>query len=347
MGKLKRFSCKQQLTIMFAAMVFLFMFFAMLIVFLGAFLLYRLGLVHGNRSVGVILVLFAVISLLVGAALSMVFSRFPLAPLRDLMNAIDRIADGDYSARINLKAPAELKKLSEKFNHMAEEIGSAEMLRSDFINNFSHEFKTPISSIQGFAEMLKLDDLTQEEREEYIQTIIEEASRLTALASNILNLSKIEQQSILTERTRLNVSEQIRQVIALLDKRWSAKDITVAFDCGEHFVVGNKELLKQVWINLADNAIKFSPEHETVEISIRETPAALVISFANKGDEIPAAAQSHIFDKFYQADTSHATQGNGLGLAIVHKIIGLHGGTVKVRRSDLTGTIMDVTLPQK
>ena len=120
MGKLKRFSCKQQLTIMFAAMVFLFMFFAMLIVFLGAFLLYRLGLVHGNRSVGVILVLFAVISLLVGAALSMVFSRFPLAPLRDLMNAIDRIADGDYSERINLKAPAELKKLSEKFNHMEE-----------------------------------------------------------------------------------------------------------------------------------------------------------------------------------------------------------------------------------
>ena len=220
MGKLKRFSCKQQLTIMFAAMVFLFMFFAMLIVFLGAFLLYRLGLVHGNRSVGVILVLFAVISLLVGAALSMVFSRFPLAPLRDLMNAIDRIADGDYSARSNLKAPAELKKLSEKFNHMAEEIGSVEMLRSDFIYNFSHEFKTPISSIQGFAEMLKLDDLTQEEREEYIQTIIEEASRLTALASNILNLSKIEQQSILTERTRVNVSEQIRQVIALLDKRW-------------------------------------------------------------------------------------------------------------------------------
>ena len=189
--------------------------------------------------------------------------------------------------------------------------------------------------------------LRQKIGEEYIQTIIEEASRLTALASNILNLSKIEQQSILTERTRLNVSEQIRQVIALLDKRWSAKDITVAFDCGEHFVVGNKELLKQVWINLADNAIKFSPEHETVEISIRETPAALVISFANKGDEIPAAAQSHIFDKFYQADTSHATQGNGLGLAIVHKIIGLHGGTVKVRRSDLTGTIMDVTLPQK
>lgn len=347
MGKLKRFLCKQQLTIMFAAIVFLFMFFAMLIVFLGAFLLYRLGFVDANRPAGVILILFALISLLVGAALSVAFSRFPLTPLRELVDAVDRIAGGDYSARIDLKGPAELRKLSEKFNHMAEEIGSVEMLRSDFINNFSHEFKTPIASIQGFAEMLKLDDLTREEQAEYIQTIIEESSRLTVLASNILNLSKIEQQSILTERTRFNVSEQIRQVIALLDKKWSAKGITVAFDCGEYFIEGNEKLLKQVWINLIDNAVKFSPEHETVEIGIKETKEALIISFANKGEEIPAAAQLHIFDKFYQADTSHATQGNGLGLAIVHKIIGLHGGTIKVCRSDMTGTIMAVTLPQR
>lgn len=346
MNKVKKLFCKQQLTILFAVIVFLFMLFAMLIVFFGAFLLYRFGIIGGNRSAGTVLVLFAIISLLVGAALSLVFSRFPLAPLRELMDATDRIAEGDYSARIHLKGPAELKKLSEKFNHMAEEIGSVEMLRSDFINNFSHEFKTPIVSIQGFAEMLKLDDLTQDERTEYIETIIEESSRLTELASNILNLSKIEQQSILTERTRFNVSEQIRQVIALLDKKWAAKDITVAFDCKEYFLVGNQELLKQVWINLADNAIKFSPEHETVEISIRETAAALVISFANKGDAIPPAAHSHIFDKFYQADTSHATQGNGLGLAIVSKIVRLHNGTVKVRRSNMDETVFGVEFPK-
>lgn len=347
MGKLKQFFCRQQLTIVFAAIVFLFMFFAMLIVFLGAFLLYRLGFIDGNRPAGVILGLFAIISLLVGAALSVVFSRFPLAPLRELMDAADRIANGDYSARIDLKSPAELKELSEKFNHMAEEIGSVEMLRSDFINNFSHEFKTPIASIQGFAEMLKLDDLTQEERAECIQTIIEESSRLTALASNILNLSKIEQQSILTERTWFNVSEQIRRVVALLDKKWSVKDITVVFDCGEYYIEGNEELLKQVWINLADNAVKFSPERETVEISIRETVETLTVSFANKSDEIPAAAQSHIFDKFYQADTSHATQGNGLGLAIASKIVQLHHGTIDVRRSAANETVFEVELPRK
>lgn len=147
-----------------------------------------------------------------------------------------------------------------KFNHMAEEIGSIEMLRSDFINNFSHEFKTPIASIQGFAEMLQLKYLTEGERTEYIHTIIDEASRLTALATNILNLSKVEQQSILTDQNRFNVTEQLRQVIALLDKKWSDKRISIAFDCGEVFYTGNEELLKQVWINLIDNAIKFSPE---------------------------------------------------------------------------------------
>lgn len=166
--------------------------------------------------------------------------------------------------------------------------------------------------------MLKLDDLTQEERAEYIQTIIEGSSRLTALASNILNLSKIEQQSILTERTWFNISEQIRRVIAFLDKKWSAKDITVAFDCGEHYIEGNEGLLKQVWIDLADNAVNSSPEHETVEISIRKT-----------------------------AETSHATQGNGLGSAIVSKIVQLHHGTIDVRRSAANETVFEVTLPRK
>lgn len=347
MDKGKKPCQRQQLVVMFTMIIFLFMFFAMLLVFLGAFVLYRFGLLHTNRPVGIVLFLFALISLAVGIALAMVFSRFPLAPLRELMEATDRIADGDYTARINLKSPAELKRLSDKFNHMAQEIGSVEMLRSDFINNFSHEFKTPIASIQGFAEMLELDDLTQEERTEYIHTIIEEASRLTALATKILDLSKIEQQSILSDRTYFNVSEQIRLVIALLDKRWSGKGITIAFDCGEYFCTGNEELLKQVWINLIDNAIKFSPENEAIDIAIKDTGRYLTFSFTNKGEPIPLPALTHIFDKFYQADTSHATQGNGLGLAIAQKIVKLHGGAITVPCSDSGGTTFQVVLPKE
>lgn len=345
MDKLRKLFCKQQLPVIFALIIFLFMFFAMLLVFLGAFVLYRFGLISTDRPAGTVLFLFALISLLVGTALSMVFSRFPLAPLRELMDATDRIAGGDYSARIDLKSPAELKRLSDKFNHMAAEIGSVEMLRSDFINNFSHEFKTPIASIHGFAEMLELEDLAAEERTEYIHIIKEEAARLIALSTNILNLSKIEQQTILTGCTRFNVSEQIRQVIALLDKKWTEKGITVAFDCGEFFCTGSEELLKQVWINLIDNAIKFSPERETVDISIQETCDSLIVSFTNKGAPIPEAALAHIFDKFYQADTSHATQGNGLGLSIAKRVMELHGGSLTVSCSD-TGNVFTAALPK-
>lgn len=331
---------------MFAAVVFIFMFCAMMLVFLGAFTLYRFGIIVTERPASIVLILFALVSLLVGTALSAVFSRFPLAPLRELMDATDRIADGDYSARINLKGPEELKRLSDKFNHMAAEIGSVEMLRNDFINNFSHEFKTPIASIQGFAEMLEMSDLSQEEREEYIRIIIDESSRLTSLATNILNLSKIEQQNILTGVSEYNVSEQIRQVIALLDKKWSDKNITVEFDCGEYFLTADEELLKQVWINLVDNAVKFSPENDTIEINIKETEQCLAFTFANHGEQIPESARSHIFDKFYQADTSRATQGNGLGLALAKRITELHGGIIEVF-SDENKTTFKITLPKQ
>lgn len=195
--------------------------------------------------------------------------------------------------------------------------------------------------------MLELECLTEKERTEYIHTIINEASRLTALATNILNLSKVEQQSILTDQNRFNVTEQFRQVIALLDKKWSDKGISIVFDCGEVFYTGNEELLKQVWINLIDNAIKFSPEGEEIDIVIRESEESLAVSFTNKGDPIPAPALAHIFDKFYQADISHATQGNGLGLAIAQKIARLHGGNIAVPCSDTEGTVFEVVLPGK
>ena len=157
----------------------------------------------------------------------------------------------------------------------------------------------------------------------------------------------MEQQSILTDQNRFNVTEQLRQVIALLDKKWSDKGIVIAFDCGEVFYTGNEELLKQVWINLIDNAIKFSPQGEEIDIIIRESGEFLTVSFTNKGEPVPTPALTHIFDKFYQADISHATQGNGLGLAIAQKIVKLHGGNITVPCSDTEGTVFEVVLPRK
>lgn len=346
MSRWKAFWRKKQLALVFTVILFLIMFFSMLFVFLAAFLLRRLGLINADRSACTLLFLFALVSLLMGTVLSALCSRFPLAPMRELMAAADRIADGDYSVRVNLKGPEEVRRLSRKFNHMAAEIGSVEMLRNDFINHFSHEFKTPIVSIQGFAEMLELNDLTPEERTEYIHIIIEESARLTALASNILNLSKIEQQNILTDREVFNVSEQIRQAIALLDQKWTEKDIKIDLECEEHFLNGNQELLKQVWINLMDNAVKFSPEHETVEIRIEKKRDCISVSFTNQGEEIPASALAHIFDKFYQVEASRASAGNGLGLAIVQKIVRLHGGHVEADCSRPHRITFRVELPE-
>ena len=260
------------------------------------------------------------------------------------MAAVDKIADGDYSARIDLKGTEDFKTLSQKFNHMAEEIGSVEMLRSDFVNNFSHEFKTPIVSIRGFAKALKWEDLTTEEREEYLNIIISESERLSDLAANVLYLSKIETQTILTNKATFNVSEQIRLVIALLDQKFSEKHIEIIFDCKEFFIRGNQEMLKQVWINLLDNAIKFSPENGIVTVQIHPVQEQIIFRISDQGSGMSSEIMTHIFDKFYQGDLSHSTSGNGLGLAIVKKIVELHKGTVSVSSSD-RGSTFEVKLP--
>lgn len=334
---------KARLTVLFMGLIFVIILITVLITFMGMVFLHQSGILdtrHPLIPVG----MFALACLLVGMVVAAIISVIPLRPLQKVMDATDKIASGDYSTRIDLGGPDEFRLLGEKFNHMAEELGSVEMLRKDFINNFSHEFKTPIVSIRGFAKMLQHDDLTEEERTEYLDTIISESERLTDLATNVLNLSKIEQQNILTNRNKFNVSEQIRLVIALLEGKWSEKNITFDFDCGERFYTGNEEMMKQVWINLLDNAIKFSPQGGTVTIRISKTVYGLSVTVQDQGVGISNEALPHIFDKFYQEDSSHSTKGNGLGLAIAHRIIKLHGGNLAVKETGKNGTTFEVRL---
>ena len=345
MNKKWRSSLKYfRLTLAFALIVFLIILVTMSLIFFGTIALTKLGLVEAGRFERFPLFAFCLMSIAVGTILAAVFSKAPLKPFRELMDATDRVASGDYSARIDLKGPEELKQLSQKFNHMVTEIGSVEMLRTDFVNNFSHEFKTPIASIRGFAKALKWDDLTEQEREEYLDIIISESERLSALSSNVLYLSKIENQSILTEQQNYNLSEQIRLVIALLDHKFSEKQLGIIFDSQEYFITGNQEMLKQVWINLLDNAIKFSPNGGKIEVAISQADEKTYISVSNEGEPIPPDVQAHIFDRFYQGDKSHATAGNGLGLSIVKKIVDLHGGAVRVC-SDNSIVTFDIALP--
>ncbi len=199
-------------------------------------------------------------------------------------------------------------------------------------------------SIRGFARMLKLDNLSEAERDEYLDIIIEESERLTSLSTNVLNLSKLEQQTILTNKNQINISEQIRRTISMMDSKWPGKQIEYQFDSEDVFAEGNEELLKQVWINLLDNAIKFSPANGRIHIETRQNETELTVRISNQGDPIPPEAAGHIFDKFYQGDTSHTARGNGLGLAIVRRIMELHGGEVSLISSDQEQTIFQVQI---
>ena len=213
---------------------------------------------------------------------------------------------------------------------MAEELENTEMLRGDFINNFSHEFKTPIVSIAGLAKLVNKGDLDEEQRSQYLNTIESESLRLADMATNVLNLKKVENQTILSEITEYNLSEQIRSCVLLLENKWTQKDIGLSLDFDEINIEGNEELLKQIWINLTDNAIKFSPKGGTVTIEIEEDSEYTTVRVKNTGSEISEADRRKIWNKFYQADKSHTTEGNGIGLAIVKRIVDLHGGEVGV-----------------
>lgn len=314
------------------------------IMFAGAVVLMKLGFINFRERERVPFFAFSIACLIVGTVISFSLSKFPLKPLREIISATEKIADGDYSARVHIKGGVDLQQLNDSFNHMAEELASVEMLRTDFVNNFSHEFKTPIVSIRGFAKMLKKGDLSDEEREEYLDIIISESERLSELSMNVLSLSKIEQQTILTDKARFNLSEQIRLIIAMLYEKWDKKHLDIDFDCEEIYCIGNKEMLGQVWINLIDNAIKFSPEYSTISFNIRQADGCTRVSVFNQGEPITDEQARHIFDKFYQADTSHTKKGNGLGLAIAKSIVELHKGVISVNNKCEDGTEFVVEL---
>ena len=300
------------------------------------FFIYRgmLKLEYNEISAKMLFFIFVGLCLFFGTILSFLTMHFPLKPVNKIMDVTNRLASGDYTARLSFKGHfaklPPIVKLTDSFNTMAEELGQIEMLRSDFINNFSHEFKTPIVSIAGFTKLLKKGNLSEETRNEYLDIIEEESLRLSALATNVLNLAKVENQSILSDTADYNLSEQIRNCVLLLETKWTRKNIELVLPEEEYQIHGNEELLKQVWINLLDNAIKFSDEYGTVEVDIHEMERTLRIQVSNFGEPIPEEKRERIFGKFYQADESHSTEGNGVGLAIVKKIVELHKGKVSV-----------------
>ncbi len=269
--------------------------------------------------------------------------------LGPLLLGIDRVAEGDLSVQLNTKHAAEYTEVYTEFNHMVKELESTKAEMQNFVNEFTHEFKTPITSISGFADLLceAGDELEKEEREEYLRIIADQSRRLAKLSQNSLLLSKVEAAQIITEKENYSLSEQIQKCGILLLKQMDEKNITLEIpeDMDIHYF-GNAEMMEHIWINLLGNAQKFTPEGGTITITEEETENEIRIGIHDTGEGMSEETMAHIFDKYYQHDTTSMVKGNGIGLSIVHRIVELCRGRIEVNSTIGEGSTFTVVLPK-
>ena len=288
-----------------------------------------------------IIVTNSTVAIILGSLIFLIVGKMMIKPLKDITNATKRIARGDFNVVLGNKRNDELGELIESFNKMAKDLGSIEILRNDFVADISHEFKTPITSIEGYTKLLV--DCDNENREEYIDIILRETKRLSTMATNILAINKLEHEDIYNfEQFRLD--EQIRKSVLLLENKWSAKDLELEVDLEEVLFTGNKGLINQIWINVLDNAIKFSLKDGKISIYLKNYKNKCRFIIEDQGVGINPDDQSRIFDKFYKADKSRNTEGTGLGLSIVKRIVDLYDGNIELQSELGKGTKIIIEL---
>ena len=286
---------------------------------------------------------FIISSALIGTVISHIVAKRVLSPLSEFKKAIAEVERGNFNVSVDpTGTPKAVAEVIDNFNRMTKELAGTEMFRSDFINSFSHEFKTPIVSIEGFARRLKKDKKKKKKRREYIDIIISESKRLTNLATNILMLNKFENQEYITERDTFFIDEQIRSCVLLLEKQWSKKQLEFDIDMEQIEFFGNQEMLSQVWLNVIGNSIKFSGEGSLITIHALKRDGRIRISISDQGEGMDEQTLNHIFERFYQGDSAHSSEGNGLGLPLVKRIIELCGGTIRVESEKGKGTVFTV-----
>ena len=262
-----------------------------------------------------------------------------------LSENIRKVADGDYSVRIQYKPSDTMAPIYEDFNKMCSELGSVQMLRNDFINSYSHEFRTPIASINGFASLLMEKEFPEQEQKKYLAIIADESERLSHLASSSILLSRLSSQQIVTDAIDYDLSEQIRQCSIMLSHAWTEKKIEFSgsFDvCPVH---ASRELMQHVWLNLLDNAVKYTPEGGEISVMARAEGDTVKVSISDTGKGMDRETLDHIFEPYFKGKTGYTAPGLGLGLAIVKRIIELSQGTITVLSEEGTGTTFTIMFP--
>ena len=286
--------------------------------------------------------------LLIGILVTSQLSKYFFNPIKKLRGAMDKVADGDFSVRLEEKSTSkEIMEIYTGFNLMAHELNSTEILQTDFVSNVSHEFKTPINAIEGYSTLLQDADNLDDEQREYIDKILFNTQRLSSLVGSILLLSKLENQQIPTKQTEYRLDEQIRQSVVAQETAWMQKNIELDAELERVSYLGNEQMIRHVWDNLISNAIKFSPQGGAVKLRLSKKARKLVMTIEDQGPGLSGEAQKHIFDKFYQSDSSHKQEGNGLGLALAKRILTIEKGQITAENIPEGGCRFTVTLLSK
>lgn len=286
--------------------------------------------------------------IMLSAQVSYFVMRKILAPLEVLSKATVEVSKGNFDVQVTYDGNIEeLNNTISNFNRMVKELNSVEIMRNNFVADVSHEFKTPLAAITGYTTFLQDSELSQEEKDEYIRKIFFNVDKLNELTENILRLSKLEHQQFLNEPVQYRLDEQLREAIVLLEPKWGVKNTNFDLHLPEVEYAGQKSLLFQVWMNIIGNAVKYTEDNGTVEVHLREGVKYYEVIIRDNGIGMTEEIQKHIFDKFYQADTSRKEQGNGLGLALCKEIINKCEGKIIVESQLGVGSVFMILLPKK
>lgn len=287
-----------------------------------------------------------IFSIVFGVAIAAILNHAFIKPLTDLAAAMRRVADGNFDTQLECKSTiSDIKEVYASFNLMVKALGETETLQTDFVSNVSHEFKTPINAIEGYASLLQDSELPHEQQAQYVGKIIFNTKRLSDLVGNILLLSKVNNESIRPKANTYRLDEQIRQSIFALERKWTEKSIDLDIEMDEVEYCGYEGFMMHVWTNLIDNAIKFDSYGGSIRLRLKKDGERVRFTVSDTGPGIAPEEQSRIFTKFYQVDSSHKEEGNGLGLALVKRIVTSSGGNISVESEPGAGATFTVELP--
>ena len=291
------------------------------------------------------IVLIGAIGIILATATALLLTKLLSHPIRTLQRAMRQVADGNFDVKLeNESGFEEMVQITKSFNAMTKELAATDTLQTDFVSNVSHEFKTPINAIEGYATLLQNGDITEEEQREYVDKILFNTKRLSTLVGNILILSKIDSQGIPDSHTKYRLDEQIRQSVLSLEPRWIERETEFDIELDEVEYTGNEPLMIHVWNNLIENAIKFGRRGGLVKMRLSKYEDVIEFIIEDNGSGIDPKDKDRIFGRFYQSDSSHKAEGNGLGLALVKQIIELESGEIYVENVEEGGARFVVLL---